>query len=89
MLGKADAMSADSPVTLDAIAKTEGKLKQTGELFDAAPYGFVVQKGSELAQAVQIALQSLVDDGTYQKILDHAGLKVGGVSKIEMNSVTS
>ncbi len=87
VLGTADAMSADSPVTLDAIKKTEGKIEQAGELFDAAPYGFIVEKDSGMAEAVQLALQSLLDDGTYTKILTDAGVEVGAVDKIEINSV--
>src|SRR5699024_6274616 len=38
-LGQVDAMSADSPVTLYAIAQTDGKLQAAGETFDIAPYG--------------------------------------------------
>ncbi len=44
VLGQADAMSADSPVTGYAIAQTDGKLVQAGEVFDSAPYGFPVKK---------------------------------------------
>ncbi|MGO1435843.1 MAG: ABC transporter substrate-binding protein [Canibacter sp.] len=88
VLGKVEAMSADSPVTLDAIAKTDGKIEQAGELFDAAPYGFVVEKDSELAEAVRLAVQSLIDDGTYDQILTDAGLDVGGVTEAKINSVT-
>ena len=33
VLGKADALSADSPVTLYAISKTDGKLEPAGESF--------------------------------------------------------
>ena len=40
-------MSADSPVTLYAIAQTEDKLQPAGETFDVAPYGIVVAKDSE------------------------------------------
>jgi polar amino acid transport system substrate-binding protein len=63
VLGKADALSADSPVTLYAISKADGKLQPAGESFDTAPYGITVNKGSELTKAVQAALQSMVDDG--------------------------
>jgi polar amino acid transport system substrate-binding protein len=88
LLGKVDAMSADSPVTLDAIKKTEGKMEEAGKLFDAAPYGFVMQKDSETVKAVQMALQSLMDDGTYEKILKKAGVEVGAIQEAKINSVT-
>jgi len=86
VLGQADAMSADSPVTGYAIAQTDGKLEAAGDVFDSAPYGFPVAKGSELAAAVQAAMQSLIDDGTYGDILAEWGVESGGVDTIEINA---
>jgi polar amino acid transport system substrate-binding protein len=60
-------------VTGYAIAQTDDKLQPAGEAFDEAPYGIVVAKGSELTAAVQAALQSMIDDGSYQAILDEWG----------------
>ncbi len=87
-LGKADAMSADSPVTLYAIAQSDGKLEQAGETFEAAPYGMPVKKDSPLVKALQSALQSLVDDGTYGKILTKWGVESGALDKITINAGT-
>lgn len=39
----------------------------------------------ELAQAIVVGLQAMVDDGTYGKILKKWGLEDGAVAKIEMN----
>lgn len=86
VLGQADAMSADSPVTGYAIAQTDGKLEAAGDVFDSAPYGFPVAKGSELAAAVQAAMQSLIDDGTYGDILAEWGVESGAVDTIEINA---
>jgi len=86
VLGQADAMSADSPVTLYAIAQTGDKLQPAGETFDVAPYGIVVAKDSELTKAVQAALQSMVDDGSYQAILDEWGVADGGIDEITINA---
>ena len=86
VLGQADALSADSPVTLYAIAQTGDKLQLAGETFDVAPYGMVVAKGSELTVAVQAALQSMVDDGSYQAILDEWGVADGGIDEITINA---
>ncbi|MBO1901228.1 ABC transporter substrate-binding protein [Leucobacter weissii] len=83
--GQADAFSADSPVTGDAVASTDGQLELVGELFDAAPYGFAVQKDSGMAEAVQAALQSLIDDGTYLEILTAAGIESGAVESATIN----
>lgn len=86
VLGQADAISADSPVTLYAIAQTGDKLQLAGETFDVAPYGIVVAKGSALTTAVQAALQSMVDDGSYREILDRWGVADGGVDEITINA---
>ena len=89
VLGQADALSADSPVTLYAIEQTKGKLQPAGKTFDVAPYGIVVKKGSDLTKAVQAALQSMVDDGSYGKILDKWGVADGGIDKITINAAAN
>ena len=53
VLGQADAMSADSPVTSYAIKQSNGKLEAAGEIFASAPYGWPVAKGSPLAQSLR------------------------------------
>lgn len=85
-LGKAEAFSADSPVSLDAIAQSNDQLEPSGEAFDMTPYGFVVDKGSPMGEALQLALQSLIDDGTYTKILKDAGVEAGAVTKATINA---
>jgi polar amino acid transport system substrate-binding protein len=87
-LGQADAFSADSPVTLYGIVQLKGKLQTAGKTFEAAPYGMAVAKDSGMAKAVQAALQSMVDDGSYGKILDKWGVADGGIKKITINAST-
>ncbi|WP_024356987.1 ABC transporter substrate-binding protein [Leucobacter chironomi] len=84
--GRADAFSADLPVTGDAVAKLSGQLETVGEVFDAAPYGFATQKDSDTTKAVQAALQSLIDDGTYLKILTAAGIEAGALDEATINA---
>ncbi|MGO2141638.1 MAG: ABC transporter substrate-binding protein [Leucobacter sp.] len=84
--GMADAFSADLPVSGDAVAKTGGQLEAIGEVFDAAPYGFATEKGSDVTKAVQAALQSLMDDGTYLEILKGAGIESGALDKATINA---
>ena len=86
--GQADAFSADLPVTGDAVAKLDGQLEVVGEVFDAAPYGFATQKGGEMTEAVQAALQSLMDDGTYLDILTEAGIESGALEEATINAGT-
>lgn len=87
-LGQADAFSADSPVTLYGVAQLKGKLQTAGRTFEAAPYGMAVAKDSGMAKAVQAALQSMVDDGSYGRILDQWGVADGGLEKITINAAT-
>lgn len=84
--GAAEAFTADSPVTLFAISKLSDKIAASGQTFDVAPYGFALAKDSELTEAVQAALQSLMDDGTYTSILEHAGVEDGAISKATINA---
>jgi polar amino acid transport system substrate-binding protein len=46
----------------------------------------VIAKGSKLVQAIQAALQSLIDDGTYLKILNNAGEADGAITKATVNA---
>lgn len=87
-LGQVDALSADSPVTLYAIEQTDGKLQAAGESFDVAPYGIAVAKDRGLTEAIQAAMQSLVDDGTYADILDAWGVADGGIDEITINAAS-
>lgn len=84
--GRAAAFSADLPVTGDTVANSGDQLKVVGEVFDAAPYGFAVQKDSGMAEAIQAALQSLIDDGTYLEILTSVGIESGAVDTATINA---
>lgn len=84
--GRAAAFSADLPVTGDAVAKLGDQLQAVGEVFDAAPYGFATQKDSKTTAAVQAALQSLIDDGTYLKIMKSAGIESGALDSATINA---
>lgn len=77
ILGKADAFSADSPVTAYAVSRSDGKIDLSGEMFDAAPYGWPVPKGSDLAVALAAALDVLIANGDYARILNYWGIDEG------------
>ncbi len=89
VLGRADAMSADSPITQYAVSQQSAKIELAGDPFDVAPYGIAVDKGSKLTQAIQAALQSMMDDGSYKTILDKWGVFSGAVDKITINAATA
>ena len=84
--GKADVFFADSPVVGYAIAQTDGQLEQLGKGFDEVPNAIAIKKGdSQTTEAVQKAMQKLMDDGTYTKILQHWGVESGALDKAEIN----
>jgi len=89
ILGQTDAMSADSPVTAYAIKQSNGKLEPAGEIFDSAPYGWPVQKGSPLAQSLQKALEHLIETGTYKEIASNWGVESGMIDKPVINGAIS
>jgi len=84
--GKAQVMYADSPVVGYAIEQTGGQIEQLGDVFDAAPQGIVVAKdATDLAAAIQAALQTLMDDGTLVEVLDTWGSGDAALSTAEIN----
>lgn len=85
LIGRADALSADSPVTAWAVARSDGELELTGDMFAAAPYGWAVPKDSPLGPAMAAALQHLIDTGDYQRILAQWGVETGLVEKAMIN----
>lgn len=85
--GKADVFYADSPVAGYAIAQTNGELEMLGKAEGIAPEGIVVKKGDkQMDEALQKALQKLIDDGTYMKILKYWGVEDGAIDKPEINT---
>ncbi|ATE53384.1 ABC transporter substrate-binding protein [Actinosynnema pretiosum] len=87
--GRVAAIVNDLPTAV-YVSKTAGK----GEYFEAVdhapinggPYGIGVRKDAgQLATALQGAVQSLIDDGTYGKIMDAWDVAQGSVAKATIN----
>jgi polar amino acid transport system substrate-binding protein len=88
--GKDDAMLADSPVSAYAVKQTNGQLALIGEIYDSAPYGYVVGKDkTDLADALNAALQALIADGTYKTVLDKWGVSAGAITAPAVNPSVS
>jgi polar amino acid transport system substrate-binding protein len=84
--GKADAMLADSPVVAYGVLQTGGKLEALGDIYDAAPYGYVLPKGeTEFAQAIVEALKQLEKEGAYKGALEKWGVQQGAISDFTVN----
>ncbi|MFI7318630.1 ABC transporter substrate-binding protein [Streptomyces venezuelae] len=86
--GGADAGSSDFPVAAYAV-KTSGGGKDfelVGEQVEAAPYGIAVsKKNPELRDAIKAALDAIIKNGDYEKIIKKWGVEDGAVEKAEIN----
>ena len=87
LVGRADALSADSPVTAWAVQRSNGELELIGDMFDAAPYGFAVPKDSGLVEALAAAMQHLIDTGEYDRILEQWNVDTGHLDQAMINEV--
>ncbi|MGW3042838.1 ABC transporter substrate-binding protein [Kitasatospora sp. NPDC001159] len=87
--GRDQAMMADSQVVDYAIKQSGGQLEKVGDTYGVAPYGVALAKGSKLTPAIQGAVQSLIDDGTYKQILTKWGVEAGAIDKSTVNGAVS
>ncbi|GAA3389812.1 ABC transporter substrate-binding protein [Cryptosporangium minutisporangium] len=84
--GKNAATLADSPVAAYAVEQTNGQLELLGDIYEAAPYGFVVKKGQdEFSQALADAVKALIADGSYKTILEKWGVEAGAITDPAVN----
>jgi polar amino acid transport system substrate-binding protein len=89
--GRADVGMADSPVASYIVEQSGGKLERIDAKYDfgTAPYGIALAKDSKLTPAIQAAVQSLIDNGTYDAILKKWNLQGEGIDTAEINAATS
>ncbi|MCA1223198.1 ABC transporter substrate-binding protein [Streptomyces sp. 8L] len=91
--GRADAFfSSQSPLTyFVAQAKDQLQLAGVGEAngFTTLYQGAVVGKGSPLGGVLRDAVQKLMDNGTYEKIMEKWGLKGNEIKKAGINLAVS
>jgi polar amino acid transport system substrate-binding protein len=87
--GRADLGFADSQVAGYLVQQSNGQFELSGQAFGVAPYGIALPKGNGMAQAVQAAVQELIDNGTYLKILTQWGVQAGAITKSEINAAIS
>jgi polar amino acid transport system substrate-binding protein len=89
--GRAQLVSADSPVAAYAVKKSNGQFKITGQQYGTSPYGFAFPKNSGLAKPTLAALKLLIQNGTYTAILAKWGQQAGAIpaTKVKINGATS
>ncbi|MDX6739300.1 ABC transporter substrate-binding protein [Actinocorallia sp. A-T 12471] len=77
--GKDEAGLADSPIAAYAVSKAPG-LQLLGDIYDAAPYGYVLKKDSPFAQVLADAVKAIIADGSYTKVLTEWGVEGGAIT---------
>lgn len=86
---RADVVITDFPVALyNELNAGGGKLFEVvGDQIDAAPYGIAVsKKNPELRDAIQAAVQKIIDDGTYGEVLKKWKAESGAIEKATVNA---
>ena len=67
------------------VAQSRGRAKVVGSYTDVSYLGVALPKGSDLAVPLQAAIQHLIDDGTYAKIVAKWGLEGNAVKQAPLN----
>lgn len=87
--GRADVGFLDSQIDEYLVKQSNGQFKLTGSVFGTAPYGIAIPKNNGMAKPVLAALQELMKNGTYKKILDKWGIASGAINNPTINGATS
>ena len=87
MIGQADAIAADDAIAAGlASNRGGGYLKVVGETFGERSYAIAVKPGqSTLAEQVDAALQSMMDDGSWKQAMDEMKQSIGYVPDTSIN----
>ena len=88
--GQYDATFADSTVIGYTVTLSGGQMQQVGEVVESAPQGIAVNKNdAQLTEAVQKAMQYLMDNGYLKDILGHYGAQDAALTTAELNPATT
>ena len=70
--GQIDAITTDDTILAGFAAQEQyaGKLKLAGEPFSEERYGVGVQKGNELCQEVNAAIEAMIEDGAWEQAVE-------------------
>ncbi|MFD5747207.1 ABC transporter substrate-binding protein [Streptomyces sp. NPDC127033] len=86
--GGADAGSSDSPIAAYAVKTSGGgnDFQLVGETIDSAPYGIAVSKDNkQLSSALLTAMNAIIENGEYTKVLAKWGAESGAVPEAKLN----
>ena len=88
--GRIDAALADSGVAGYMAKASNNKFAIVGAPYATAPYGIAVPKNSgDFSKAIQGAVQAIIKDGSYVKILKKWSSDGGAITTSEINAATS
>ena len=85
MSKRADLFWLGSTAVSYFVAQSKGRAKVVGAYTDPSYIGVALPKGSDLAAPLQAAIQHIVDDGTYTKIVTKWGLEGNGIKQAPLN----
>ena len=83
--GRIDAVCMDGPVLAYATTQ-EPRLEKAANMTNGSHIGIGVNKHDRLVDAVQKALQYLIDTGVYEQLLERYGINDLGIEKAEVYS---
>lgn len=87
--GRAVADMNDFPVAAYNAKQSGGAYEVVGDQIEAGPYGIGVRKeDTQLRDALQKAMQALIDSGEYKKVLDKWDVAQGGLTTATVNAGT-
>ncbi|MGX1272304.1 ABC transporter substrate-binding protein [Streptomyces phaeoluteigriseus] len=84
----ADVVSADFPIAAYSVKNAGGGkyFEIVGDQVEAGPYGIAVAKdNAELRDALQAAVQAIIDNGEYKKIIEKWGVADGAITEAKVN----
>ncbi|MET9061790.1 ABC transporter substrate-binding protein [Streptomyces antibioticus] len=85
----ANVVSADFPIAAYSVKNAGGGnyFEIVGDQVEAGPYGIAVAKdNTELRDALQAAVQAIIDNGEYKKIIEKWGVADGAITESKINS---
>jgi polar amino acid transport system substrate-binding protein len=87
--GRAKVGFVDSQIASYIAATSNGVFMNSGSAFEVAPYGLALPKSNGMAAPVQAAVNLLISNGVYNKILTKWGVQAGAVTTATINTATS
>ncbi len=87
--GRAEIGMADSPVAAYIVRQSGGAFELSGEPYGTAPYGIAIPKESGLAEPILEAVRTMIEDGTYMRILEEWGVEQGAIDDPQINGAIS